>query len=110
MIGVPPLAGFVTKWYLGIGAVEAGAPWVIAVLIASSLLNAAYLLPIVYDAWFREPKVTWAPRRSRFEIDLWLLGPTLVTAAASLAVGLFAGVSLSPLAFAELIADREIHR
>jgi multicomponent Na+:H+ antiporter subunit D len=109
MIGVPPLAGFVTKWYLGIGALEAGAPWVIAVLIASSLLNAAYLLPIVYDAWFREPETAWAPRRSRFEVGPWLLLPTLVTAVASLAVGLFAGLPLSPLALAELIADREIH-
>jgi len=107
MIGVPPLAGFVTKWYLGIGAIEAGAPWVIAVVIASSLLNAAYLLPLVYDAWFREPETAWAPRRSRFEVGLWLLLPTLVTAVASLAVGVFAGVSLSPLALAELIADRE---
>ena len=109
MIGVPPLAGFVTKWYRGVGAVEAGAPWVIAVLIASSLITAAYLLPIVYEAWFREPEAAWAPSGSRFEVDLWLLAPTLLTAAASLAVGLFAGASLSPLALAELIADREIH-
>lgn len=109
MIGVPPLAGFITKWYLGVGALEAGAPWVIPVLIASSLLNAAYLLPIVYGAWFREPHAAWAPRRGRLEVGPWLLVPTLVTAAASLAVGLFAGVPLSPLALAELIADREIH-
>lgn len=109
MIGVPPLAGFVTKWYLGVGAVEAGAPWVIAVLIASSLITAAYLLPIVYDAWFREPEAAWPPAESRFEVSLWLLAPTLLTAAASLAVGLFAGAPLSPLALAERIADREIH-
>lgn len=108
MIGVPPFAGFITKWYLGVGAVEAGAPWVIAILVASSLLNAAYLLPIVYDAWFREPEHAWAPSRSRYELDLWLLVPTLVTAAASLAVGLFAGAPLSPLALAQLIADREL--
>lgn len=110
MIGVPPLAGFVTKWYLGVGAAEAGAPWVIAVLIASSLITAAYLLPIVYDAWFREPEAAWAPGAGRFEVSLWLLAPTLLTAAASLAVGLFAGAPLSPLALAERIADREIHR
>ncbi len=42
MIGIPPVAGFVSKWYLGQGAVEAGvAAWVLPVLIASSLLNAA---------------------------------------------------------------------
>ena len=42
MIGVPPIAGFVSKWYLGTGSVAAGADWVIVVLGASSLLNAMY--------------------------------------------------------------------
>ncbi len=56
MIGVPPIAGFVSKWYLGLGAVAAGeSGWVLPVLIASSLLNAAYFLPILYRAWFLEP-------------------------------------------------------
>ncbi|MFP5381582.1 MAG: complex I subunit 5 family protein, partial [Gammaproteobacteria bacterium] len=36
MIGVPPLAGFISKWYLGLGALDAGMPWVLAVLAASS--------------------------------------------------------------------------
>jgi multicomponent Na+:H+ antiporter subunit D len=108
MIGVPPLAGFITKWYLGVGALEADAPWVIALLIASSLLTAAYLLPILSAAWFGKPETTWAPSRGRFEIGLWLLAPPLVTAAASLAVGVFAGAPLSPLALAQLVADREL--
>jgi multicomponent Na+:H+ antiporter subunit D len=30
MVGIPPTAGFVTKWYLGIGAAKAGQPWVLA--------------------------------------------------------------------------------
>ncbi len=55
MIGVPPMAGFITKWFLGIGAADAGQPWVIGVLAASGLLNAAYFLPIVYAAWFKRP-------------------------------------------------------
>ena len=54
MIGVPPLAGFVSKWYLATGALEAGQDWVILVLALSSLLNAAYFLPIVYRGWFKE--------------------------------------------------------
>jgi len=52
MIGLPPLAGFVSKFYLGLGAIEAGAPWVLGVLLASTLLNAAYFLPILYRLWF----------------------------------------------------------
>jgi multicomponent Na+:H+ antiporter subunit D len=60
MIGVPPIAGFVSKWYLGTGSVAAGADWVIVVLGASSLLNAMYFLPILHRAWFREPDGEWA--------------------------------------------------
>ena len=53
MIGIPPVAGFISKWYLGLGAVEAGmAAWILPVLVASSLLNAAYFMPIVYAAFF----------------------------------------------------------
>jgi multicomponent Na+:H+ antiporter subunit D len=55
MIGVPPVAGFVSKWYLGAGAVQAGEPWVVAVLAASTLLNAAYFLPLLRRAWFAPP-------------------------------------------------------
>lgn len=109
MIGVPPLAGFVTKWYLGVGSLEAGQPWVIGILVASSLLNAAYLLPIVYDAWFREPEASWPARSGRLELGSWLLVPTVVTAALSIAAGLFAGAPLSPLAWATRIASGEVH-
>ncbi|WP_437579419.1 complex I subunit 5 family protein [Sorangium sp. So ce887] len=107
MIGVPPLAGFVTKWYLGVGALEANQPWVLGVLIVSSLLNAAYFLPILYDAWFGEPTATWPAASGRAETGLFLLLPPLVTAALCLAVGVFAGTPLSPLAWAKLIAARE---
>ena len=51
MIGIPPTVGFMTKWHLGLGAVEAGQPWVIAVLVASTVLNAAYFLPVIGRAW-----------------------------------------------------------
>lgn len=107
MIGIPPLAGFVTKWYLGAGALEAHVPWVIAVLLGSSLLNAAYLLPIVYDAWFRTARRDWPARTRGREIDPWLLRPTLAAAALSIAAGLFAGASISPLGFAIRIARGE---
>jgi multicomponent Na+:H+ antiporter subunit D len=53
MMGVPPMAGFVSKWYLGLGGLEAGQGWVLLVLAASSLLNAAYFLPVIANAWFR---------------------------------------------------------
>ena len=55
MIGLPVTAGFVSKWMLGLGALESEHPWVVGVLIASSLLNAMYFLPAVYRMWFRDP-------------------------------------------------------
>jgi multicomponent Na+:H+ antiporter subunit D len=55
MIGVPPLSGFVTKWYLAFGAIEADYPVVLGVLLISTLLNAGYFLPILYKAFFEAP-------------------------------------------------------
>jgi len=56
MIGMPLFGGFVSKWYLAMGAIEAGRLPILIVLAASSILNACYLLPIVYAAFFKEPK------------------------------------------------------
>ncbi|MDI6655143.1 MAG: monovalent cation/H+ antiporter subunit D family protein [Candidatus Hydrothermarchaeota archaeon] len=56
VIGVPPFAGFISKWYLAFGSVEAGELLLLVVLFTSSLLNAAYFLPVVYKAFFEEPK------------------------------------------------------
>lgn len=52
MIGVPPTAGFVSKWYILAGAFEADNYLAIATLVASTVLNAAYFLPIIYSMWF----------------------------------------------------------
>jgi len=103
MIGVPPLAGFVSKWYLGLGAIEAGDAWIVAVLVASSLLNAAYFLPIVRTAWFDEARVPWAgePFEGRAsEASWWLLAPTVLTAALAVGAGVLAAIDISPLGLA----------
>ena len=111
MIGVPPVAGFVSKWYLGLGAAEAGiAGWIIPVLILSSLLNAAYFLPILYRAWFRPAPAAWPDTRfapARGEAHPALLWPPLVTAGMALAAGSFAAAPFSPLDWVQLIATRE---
>ncbi len=55
MIGLPPAAGFVSKWYMLSGAM-AQSHWIaVAVIAASTLLNAGYFLPIIYRAFFRTP-------------------------------------------------------
>ena len=111
MIGIPPVAGFVSKWYLGVGAIESGnAAWVLPVLAVSSLLNAAYFLPILYRAWFKAPPGAWPDEQDRvwrWETSGALLWPALTTAALALAAGLLAGAPFSPLAWAQLIASRE---
>jgi multicomponent Na+:H+ antiporter subunit D len=126
MIGVPPIAGFVSKWYLGLGALEAGVHWPLYVLTLSSLLNAAYFLPILHAAWFCEPTTQWPAAGSgtgtengkpigdsgrwlRPETGWLLLLPPLVTAALSLLIGLFASSPFSPLEWSLLIAEREFH-
>ena len=52
MIGVPPTGGFVSKWYILAGAFQADNYVALMTIIASTALNAAYFLPIVYLAWF----------------------------------------------------------
>lgn len=61
IIGVPPLGGAWSKWYLAIGAIDANELFVIAVLMISSLLNVAYLLSIVGRAFFILPNSEPAP-------------------------------------------------
>ena len=55
MIGVPPVAGFVSKWYLAVGSMELKNVGILVVLLASSILNAGYFAPIVYKAFFEAP-------------------------------------------------------
>ncbi|MFP4294702.1 MAG: proton-conducting transporter membrane subunit [Halothiobacillaceae bacterium] len=106
MIGLPPLAGFMSKWYLGTGAVEVGADWVLGVLVLSSLLNAAYFLPMVYAGWFGERPAQW-PQPRRLCWPLALVMPMFLTALASLLTGLFAGTAFSPQEWVRLIVQRE---
>ncbi|HED40730.1 MAG TPA: monovalent cation/H+ antiporter subunit D family protein [Chromatiales bacterium] len=56
IIGVPPLGGMWSKWYLGLGAIESGQLLLLGVLMVSSLLNIAYLLPIPIRAFFSKPR------------------------------------------------------
>ena len=112
MIGAPPVAGFVSKWYLGFGALDVGQGWVLIVLAGSSLLNAAYFLPILYAAWFKEQQAPW-PDEHHFgnQETAWaLLLPPVITAVIALAAGLLATLPFSPLEWAKLISAREFYQ
>ena len=84
MIGIPPVNGFISKWYLIQGSLESGAPIFVAVLIGSALLNAAYFLPIVIAAFFKEGefKAVKGP-----EAPLSMLIPILILVVGCLIIG-----------------------
>ncbi|MFU8882152.1 MAG: complex I subunit 5 family protein [Rhodobacterales bacterium] len=103
MIGLPPLAGFISKIYLGLGGLDAGAPWVLAVLAASTLLNAAYFLPMLYRLWFLPP----ADDVRGDERVAGLVIPAVIAALAALGAGGLAASAVSPLGWATLIVMRE---
>lgn len=110
MIGAPPLAGFITKWTMGTGALAAGMDWVLLVLVTSSMLNAAYFLPILHRLWFAGQHEPWPHERrwGRLETSGWLLWPPVVTAVLMVVAGLFAAMPFSPLAWVQLIVAREV--
>lgn len=110
MIGIPPTAGFISKWYLGLGAAEVAQPGLILVFALSGLLNAAYFLPVVYRMWFLPQSRPWPDEQllsNRFETHWMLLLPAIFTTMLLLLMGLFAGTELSPLSWAQLIVERE---
>jgi len=100
MIGVPPVAGFTSKLYLLVGSLEAGSIGILLVLIGSSLLNAAYFAPVVYQAFFGRPPAAapagdahhnhgHASSEHQGEAPLAMLIPLCITAAISVAIGIF---------------------
>jgi multicomponent Na+:H+ antiporter subunit D len=92
LIGVPPAAGFVSKWFIISGAWQAGNLFALAVLIASTLLNAAYFLPIVHAAFFR--KAEDETHATHGEAPLPIVLALIATAGATLALFFVADVPL----------------
>jgi multicomponent Na+:H+ antiporter subunit D len=78
MIGLPPAAGFVSKWFMLSGAMATEQWRVVAVLALGTLLSAGYLLPIVYRAFFVAPA---AAEPAHGEAPLACVVATTLTAA-----------------------------
>lgn len=102
MIGIPPTAGFISKWQLGLGALDSDNTWVIAVLLASSLMNSMYFLPIIYRMWFFYPQIADARAVGEPKMMLW---PALVTAGLVIGIGAGASLAYAPLEIAERISE-----
>lgn len=94
MVGVPPAAGFISKWYMLIGAAETGQMLAIAVIVISTLLNAAYFLPIVYAAFFRPEQAGGVHPLEHGEAPWPIVIATVSTAALTLLLFLFPTVPL----------------
>jgi multicomponent Na+:H+ antiporter subunit D len=88
MIGIPPLAGFFSKWYLVLGAIKANIWPYVVVIILSSLLNLLYFFRVIENIYLKkgeEPKVM-RPRGP--ELPLSMLIPILVLSIGVIVIGL----------------------
>jgi multicomponent Na+:H+ antiporter subunit D len=91
LIGVPMTVGFVSKWYLVLGALDAGL-WPVAVLILlSSLLAVIYIWRVVEVGYFRSPPDDAEPIS---EAPFSLLLPTWILIGATLVFGVFTSLSV----------------
>jgi len=97
IIGLPPMGGLWSKWYLALGAFDADRLAIVAILMISSLLNIAYLLPIPFKAFFGS-----APGRGHRggikEAPLACLIAIGITSAACVALFFYPGKVLALLA------------
>ena len=92
MIGVPPTGGFVSKWYILAGAFQDDNYVALATIILSTVLNAAYFLPIIYMAWFMREEE--APARPHGEAPWPAVLALAITALLTIAFFFFNGATL----------------
>jgi multicomponent Na+:H+ antiporter subunit D len=102
VIGLPPFGGFLSKWYLALGCIEADQIPILVVILTSSLLNAAYFLPIAYNAFFTDGNFDGATQIQ--EAPLLTVAPPVFTAFVSLLLFFYPGffVKLAKMAATSL--------
>ena len=101
MAGIPPFVLFTSKFYLGWGAAEVGQQAFLIIYMASGVLSAAYLFPIVVRAFLRR-----SPEHTRYgEADMRMVAPIAVTGVFALVWGIAPDFPLGFFALAEMIAD-----
>jgi len=88
MIGAPPVAGFITKWNLLVGSIQAHQIGILLILLASTLLNAAYFVPVTYRAFFGKRPAD-EPYNGIKEAPLSMLIPILIACTVSVILGIF---------------------
>ncbi len=88
MIGVPPVAGFVSKWYLLNGAMEISNLPLVIILMTSTILNAGYFAPITIKAFFPKKGISWN-RANIKEAPLTMVVPLVLASCISIGLGIF---------------------
>ena len=96
IVGLPPTAGFLSKWYIALGAMEAGSPFFAFVLVFGALLIFVYYIRMVNVFYFRAPER--AEVEGATEAPGSMLAPMVVLAGLSLVMGVFGRL---PLLFIE---------
>ena len=91
LIGVPGTAGFISKWYLILAALEKGQFWLVGAILLSSLLAVVYVWRFVEVAYFRTPP---AGQLARKEAPLSMLIPAWLLIAATIWFGLDTSVTV----------------
>lgn len=86
MIGIPLVGGFISKWNLLAGSLEAGSITILAVLLTSSLLNAAYFVPVVYKAFFENEH---NGHREEIRENPYMVVPLFLTAICTFVLGVY---------------------
>jgi multicomponent Na+:H+ antiporter subunit D len=86
LTGLPPVCGFISKWFLLLGAIEAKQIIFLCVFLISALLDAAYFFPVIYAAFFKKP-VDINPHFD--EAPILVVAPIVVTAIFSIIFFIF---------------------
>ena len=93
MSGAPPVCGFISKWFLCLGTLQAGQLVFLAVILTSSLLDAVYFFPIIKTAFFEKPADTKGGKTEISErgrpIYLFMVIPLAITGIFSIVFFLF---------------------
>jgi multicomponent Na+:H+ antiporter subunit D len=93
MIGAPPVAGFVTKWNLLVGSIQAHQIGILLILIASTILNVAYFAPVTFKAFFGK-RPEGEPYTGIKEAPLSMLIPILIACTVSVIIGIFPNIMM----------------
>lgn len=107
IVGLPLTVGFQSKWNLALGALSIHQPVYIVILLASSMLGIAYLLPVTYIAFFSKNE---SGDFTRFkEADLRMLIPICITAVLVIILGMFPNFGLHLFDIAKTAANAIMH-